>query len=235
MPTVLLIRHGRSTANTSGVLAGRSPGIALDDKGRTQAQALAVRLGDLKLAAIVSSPLQRCLETVAPLAAARGLDVRTEDGLVECDYGDWTGRSLGSLMKERLWRTVQAHPSGATFPGGESMSAMAARAGAAVRDWDRRIAEEDGPAAVWAACSHGDLIKAIVAEALGLHLDLFQRIVVDPGSVTAIRWTELRPFLVKLNDTGGEVDSYRPGKGKGRRRRSSEAAVGGGAGPAGGH
>ncbi|HEX3827881.1 MAG TPA: histidine phosphatase family protein [Sporichthyaceae bacterium] len=233
MPTVLLIRHGRSTANTSGVLAGRSPGIALDDKGRAQAQALDARLGELKLAAIVSSPLQRCLETIEPLAATRGLGVATEDRLAECDYGDWTGRTIASLMKERLWGVVQAHPSGVTFPGGESMSAMAARAAAAVRDWDRRVADEHGPGAVWAACSHGDLIKALVAETLGLHLDLFQRIVVDPGSVTAIRFTELRPFLVKLNDTGGDVEAYRPVKS--RRRRSSEAVVGGGAGPAAKH
>jgi probable phosphomutase (TIGR03848 family) len=233
VPTVLLIRHGRSTANTSGVLAGRTPDIALDERGQEQAQALARRLGGLKLAAIVSSPLQRCLETITPLAAACGLPVQIEDRLAECDYGEWTGRTIGSLMKERLWRTVQAHPSGAVFPGGESLTQMAARTVAAVREWDHRVGAEHGPGAVWALCSHGDPIKAVAAEALGLHLDLFQRIVVDPGSVTAIRWTELRPFLVKLNDTGGDIDAYRPVKG--RRRRSSEAVVGGGAGPAGTH
>lgn len=230
MPTVLLIRHGRSTANTSGVLAGRTPGVSLDERGTEQAAALAQRLGEIKFSAIVSSPLQRCLETIAPLAAARGLEVATEDRLTECDYGEWTGRKIGSLMKERLWRAVQVHPSGVAFPGGESLPAMAARTAAAVRDWDRRVADEHGPGAVWALCSHGDPIKTVVAEALGLHLDLFQRIVVDPGSVTAIRWTELRPFLVKLNDTGGDVAAYRPGKA--RRRRTSEAVVGGGAGPA---
>jgi probable phosphomutase (TIGR03848 family) len=227
--TVLLIRHGRSTANTSGVLAGRTPGIELDERGTAQAEALAVRLGELNLAALVSSPLQRCLQTLAPLAAARGLSVATEERLAECDYGDWTGKTIKTLMKERLWQAVQAHPSGVVFPGGESMAAMAARAAAALRDWDRQVAAEHGPGAVWALCSHGDLIKAIVADVLGLHLDQFQRVSVDPGSVTAVRLTELRPFLVKLNDTGGDVEAYRSAKG--RRRRSSEAVVGGGAGP----
>jgi probable phosphomutase (TIGR03848 family) len=230
MPTVLLIRHGRSTANTSGVLAGRTPGINLDDRGRDQAAALAARLDGLGLAAIVSSPLERCRQTVAPLASALGLRVRLDKRVAECDYGDWTGRTIASLMKEPLWRTVQAHPSGVEFPGGESLPAMAARTVAAVRDWDARVAAEHGPGAVWALCSHGDPIKAVVAESLGLHLDLFQRINVDPGSVTAIRWTELRPFLIKLNDTGGDVEAYRPAKNR-KRRGGTDAVVGGGAGP----
>jgi probable phosphomutase (TIGR03848 family) len=229
MTTVLMVRHGRSTANTSGVLAGRTPGVTLDDRGREQARVLADRLGVVKLAAIVTSPLQRCAETVAPLAALRGLTVVTEDRLAECDYGDWTGRAIRDLMKEKLWRAVQAHPSAVAFPGGESLAGMAARTVAAVRDWDRRIADEHGAGAVWVACSHGDPIKAVVAEALGLHLDLFQRIVVDPGSVTAIRWTELRPFVLKVNDTGGDVAAYQPAKAG--RRRAGDAVVGGGAGP----
>jgi probable phosphomutase (TIGR03848 family) len=224
-----MVRHGRSTANTSGVLAGRTEGISLDDRGREQAKAIADRLGDINLAAIVTSPLQRCTETITPLAAARDLPVSTEARLAECDYGDWTGRAIKDLMKEKLWRAVQAHPSAVAFPGGESLAGMAARTVAAIRDWDRQLAAEHGEGAVWVACSHGDPIKAVVADALGLHLDHFQRIVIDPGSVTAIRWTELRPFVLKVNDTGGEVASYRPAKG--RRRRSADAVVGGGAGP----
>lgn len=223
-----MVRHGRSTANTSGVLAGRTPGVSLDDLGREQARALADRLGGIKLAGIVSSPLQRCIETITPLADVRKLSVAIEDRLAECDYGDWTGRALKDLMKEKLWRTVQAHPSAVAFPGGESLAAMSARTVAAVRDWDRQVAVEHGPGAVWVACSHGDTIKAVVAEALGLHLDLFQRIVIDPGSVTAIRWTELRPFVLKVNDTGGGTGAYQPGKGA---RRPAGAVVGGGAGP----
>jgi probable phosphomutase (TIGR03848 family) len=229
--TVLLVRHGRSTANTSGVLAGCTPGVALDDRGREQAESLAVRLGGLKLAAIVSSPLQRCQETIAPLAAKVGLPVLTDDRLEECRYGDWTGRPLKELMKEKLWKAVQAHPSSVRFPGdgAESIAEMSARAVGAVRDWDVRLSAEHGPGAVWVACSHGDLIKALVADALGMHLDMFQRVVVDPGSVSAVRYTELRPFAVRVNDVGGDVAAYMPAK-QPRRRRSSDAAVGGGTG-----
>ncbi len=233
MPTVLLLRHGRSTANTSGVLAGWTPGVALDDRGREQAEAIALRLGGLPLAAIVSSPLQRCQETVAPLVKKTGLKRATEKRLGECRYGDWTGRKLSELFKEPLWKVVQAHPSAAVFPGpeGESMAAMAARGVAAIRDWDAKIAAEHGPGAVWLACSHGDVIKAIVADAMATHLDNFQRIVIDPGSVTAISYTETRPFVLRVNDVGGDVAAYTPPPPKKRRRRrSSDAVVGGGAG-----
>jgi probable phosphomutase (TIGR03848 family) len=226
--TVLLVRHGRSTANTSGVLAGRTPGIALDDRGREQAARIAERLGALPLAAIVSSPLQRCLETVAPLVTAAGVKATREKRLAECDYGDWTGRSIKELMKEKLWKVVQAHPSAVAFPGGESMAGMAARAVSAIRDWDERLSASHGPDAVWVACSHGDLIKSVVADAMGAHLDLFQRIIIDPGSVTAIRYTDTRPFLLKVNDTGGDVAAYRPPE---KRRGRGDAVVGGGAGP----
>jgi probable phosphomutase (TIGR03848 family) len=233
VPTVLLLRHGRSTANTSGVLAGWTPGVALDDRGREQAEAIALRLGGLPLAAIVSSPLQRCQETVAPLVKKTGLKRATEKRLGECRYGDWTGRKLSELFKEPLWKVVQAHPSAAVFPGpeGESMAAMQARGVAAIRDWDAKIAAEHGPGAVWLACSHGDVIKAIVADAMATHLDNFQRIVIDPGSVTAISYTETRPFVLRVNDVGGDVGAYTPPPAKKRRRRrSSDAVVGGGAG-----
>ena len=233
MPTVLLVRHGRSTANTSGVLAGWTPGVELDDRGREQAEALGLRLGGLPLVAIVTSPLQRCQQTVAPLARKTGLKRVSEKRLAECRYGDWTGRKLSELGKEPLWRIVQAHPSAAVFPGpeGEAMSAMAARGVAAIRDWDARIAAEHGPGAVWVACSHGDVIKAIVADAMATHLDNFQRIVIDPGSVTAISYTETRPFVLRVNDVGGDVAAYAPAPAKKRRRRrSSDAVVGGGAG-----
>jgi len=125
--TVVLLRHARSTANGSGVLAGRSPGVELDDAGQKQAQALVERLEQVPLAAIVSSPLTRCQQTVATLAAWHGLDVRTEPGLSEVDYGDWTNRELRSLMKEPLWVVVQQHPSAAVFPGGEGLAGVQAR------------------------------------------------------------------------------------------------------------
>jgi len=209
MPTLLLVRHGRSTANTSGVLAGWTPDVHLDEHGRAQAEHLAERLAALPLALVVSSPLDRCRETVAPLLAAReaagaAVPDHRDERIGECRYGDWTGRKLGELTEEPMWRTVQAHPSAAVFPGpdGESLRAMSARAVEAVREWDARVAEEHGPDAVWLACSHGDVIKAIAADALGMHLDQFQRISVEPCSVTAVRYTPLRPFVLRLGDTG---------------------------------
>ncbi|MFD7326913.1 histidine phosphatase family protein [Streptomyces sp. NPDC059875] len=203
MATLILVRHGRSTANTSGVLAGRLPGVALDERGAAQAAALPGRLAGVPLAAVVSSPLQRCRETLRPLLDARPeLPLHTDERISECDYGDWSGRKLAELGDEPLMEIVQTHASAATFPGGESMRAMQARAVDAVRDWNARIEAEHGEDAVYAMCSHGDIIKSIVADALGMHLDLFQRIHVDPCSVTAIRYTRLRPFLLRLGDTG---------------------------------
>ncbi|WP_405733399.1 MSMEG_4193 family putative phosphomutase [Streptomyces sp. NBC_01537] len=205
MPTVILVRHGRSTANSDGVLAGWSPGVALDDSGREQAGALAGRLAGLPLAAVVTSPLQRCRETVQPLLDTRpGLPLHTDDRIGECHYGDWTGRKLVELAEEPLWGTVQRYPSSAVFPGegGESVRAMQARAVDAVREWNDRIEAEHGPEAVFALCSHGDIIKSIAAEALGMHLDLFQRLAVDPCSLTVIRYTAQRPYLLRLGDTG---------------------------------
>ncbi|MEU5182679.1 histidine phosphatase family protein [Streptomyces longwoodensis] len=203
MPTLILVRHGRSTANTSAVLAGRTPGVALDERGLEQAAALPGRLADLPIAEVVTSPLQRCRETLQPLLDARpGLPVHTEDRINECDYGDWSGRKLAELTDEPLMQVVQAHPSAAAFPGGESMRAMQSRAAEAVREWNARVERDHGADAVYLMCSHGDIIKSLVAEALGLHLDLFQRISVEPCSVTVIRYTRLRPFLVRLGDTG---------------------------------
>ncbi|MEU7101379.1 MSMEG_4193 family putative phosphomutase [Streptomyces longwoodensis] len=203
MPTLILVRHGRSTANTSAVLAGRTPGVALDERGLEQAAALPGRLADLPIAEVVTSPLQRCRETLQPLLDARpGLPVHTEDRINECDYGDWSGRKLAELTDEPLMQVVQAHPSSAAFPGGESMRTMQSRAAEAVREWNARVERDHGPDAVYLMCSHGDIIKSLVAEALGLHLDLFQRISVEPCSVTVIRYTRLRPFLVRLGDTG---------------------------------
>jgi probable phosphomutase (TIGR03848 family) len=240
--TVLFVRHGRTGANTGGTLAGWTPGVRLDERGEEQAAALATRLAPVPLAAVVSSPLERCVQTAEALLAGRdGARVVTDERLGECRYGDWTGQELKKLAREPLWQVVQIHPSAATFPGeaGESMREMQARAVAAVRDWNARLAEEHGPDAVYVACSHGDVIKAVVADALGLHFDMFQRLTVDPCSVTVVRYTPLRPFLLRLNDTGGDVAGLVPPK---RRRRkagtarptrrppSSDAVVGGGAG-----
>jgi probable phosphomutase (TIGR03848 family) len=240
VPSVLLVRHGRSTANTGGVLAGWTPGVDLDDAGREQAEALAARLSALPLVAVVSSPLDRCLRTAEALTAVPGPrrsarpDVVVDDRLGECRYGDWTGRELRSLGKEPLWKVVQAHPSAAVFPGadGESLRAMQLRALDAVRDWDARIAAAHGPDALWVAVSHGDVIKSIVADAVGAHLDAFQRIVIDPCSVTVVRYTATRPFLLRCNDTGGELASLLPTRRRRRTRRAhgrrdGDAVVGG--------
>jgi probable phosphomutase (TIGR03848 family) len=229
--TVILLRHGRTTANAGGVLAGWTPGVGLDDQGRDQAAAVAGRLAPVPLAAVVSSPLQRCQETAAAVVAGRELEVQTDDRLGEARYGDWTGRAIKELAKEPLWKVVQQHPSAAVFPGpeGEGLAQTQARAVAAVREWNAKL----GPQAVWLACSHGDVVKAILADALGLHLDQFQRIVVDPASVSVVTYTETRPFVVRMNDTGGDVSALVPPKRRRRRRPSdSDAVVGGGAGSA---
>jgi probable phosphomutase (TIGR03848 family) len=230
---VILVRHGRTAANTHGALAGHTPGIGLDEHGRAQVKQLAERLAVIPYSQIVTSPLQRCVETSEALAAARpGATITPDRRLIECGYGDWTGQPLNKLAKDRLWRIVQVHPAAAVFPGegGEAMRDVQARAVAAVRDWDARVAAERGRNALWVACSHGDVIKAIVADALGLHLDLFQRITVDPGGVSVITYTELRPFLLRLNDTGS-MEAFTSKRRRGRKRRTTgDAVVGGGAG-----
>jgi probable phosphomutase (TIGR03848 family) len=230
--TVILLRHGRTTANTGGVLAGWTPGVGLDETGVQQAQAVAERLATVPLAAVVSSPLERCRQTAELLVAGRDLAVRTDERLGEARYGDWTGRPIKELVKEPLCKVVQQHPSAAVFPGpeGEGLAQTQARAVAAVRAWNAELGKD----AVWLACSHGDVIKAVLADALGMHLDSFQRIVVDPASISVISYTDTRPFVVRMNDTGGDVAALLPPPKRRRRRApSSDAVVGGGAGPGG--
>ncbi len=235
MATVILVRHGRTAANATGVLAGWTPGVHLDDKGREQAAAVAARLAVVPLTAVVTSPLERTRETAEALLIGRdpAPPLEVDDRVGECRYGDWTNQPLKTLAKDPLWKVVQAHPSAAVFPGdeGEPMAAMAARAVGAVRDWNARLSV-GGVDPVYAVVSHGDVIKAITADALGMHLDAFQRLQVDPCSVTVIRYTELRPFVLRTNDTGGDLSSLvSPPKAKRRSRKaSSDAVLGGGAG-----
>ena len=236
MTTVVLVRHGL-THLTGPVLAGWTPGLHLDERGTKQAEAVAERLAPVPFDAVVSSPLDRCLDTAGAVlggqsAHQRHLELQVDDRLGECRYGDWTGRPIKELVKDPLWKVVQNHPSAVVFPGpeGEALRDTQIRAVAAVRDWNTRL----GADAIWMACSHGDVIKAIVADAMGLHLDQFQRIVIDPCSVTVIRYTELRPFVVRVNDTGGGMAGLVPPAKKGRRKKaSSDATPGGGAGQAG--
>lgn len=258
MTVVLLVRHGL-TASTGKALTGWLPGIPLDDRGRAQATALAERLAQVPLEAIVSSPLERCIETAEVIAsgqvvseqaasdraaaeqaageqATRGaqrdtgtMTVQVDDRLGECKYGDWTGQSLRKLARDPLWRVVQAHPSAVRFPGpdGEAMTAMQQRAVAAVREWNEKLGKDVS----YLVCSHGDVIKAILADALGMHLDFSQRIQVDPCSLSVIRYTTLRPFVLRMNDTGGDAAALAGLAGhRARARAESDAQIGGGAG-----
>ena len=200
-PTVVLyVRHGQ-TPTTGKVLPGRTPGLHLADEGRAQAETAAQRIAELKrVDAVYASPLERAKETAAPIGAARGLKVQTERGLLECDFGEWTGGELKALMKLPEWLTVQRYPSGFRFPGGESFTDMQTRIVDAVA---RLRARHAGGVVV--AVSHADPIKAAVAHALGTHLDLFQRIVISTCSITAVAYGESGPTVLTVNSTGGPL------------------------------
>lgn len=240
MAICLLVRHGRTEANASGVLAGWTPGLALDATGREQAAAVASRLSGTGVVAVVTSPLHRCRETAEVLVDGIPADarppVRTDERLAEARYGAWTGRRLEDLAREDLWRQVQDRPSTVTFPPHaehehESMTGMQERAVAGVQEWDARVEAEHGAGAVWVAVSHGDVIKAVLAHALATPLDEFQRIVVDPASVSIVHRTPHRPFVLRTNDTGtNPVDLSALRTALAKQGASGDAAVGGGAG-----
>jgi len=197
---VLLVRHGQ-TATTGTTLPGRAPGLRLADPGRREAEAVAARLARLpRLAAVYTSPMERARETAALIARARGLPVRVERGLNECDTGAWTGRLLRELRRTAEWRIVQRHPSGFRFPGGESFLEMQTRVTSAL---GRLVERHPGETIV--AVSHADPIKSAVAHALGSHLDLFQRIVVSTASVTAIAYRATGPVVLTVNSVDGDV------------------------------
>jgi probable phosphoglycerate mutase len=198
---VLLVRHGQ-TPTTGKVLPGRAAGLHLADKGRAQAELVAERIATLQtdkrnVAAVYASPLERTQETAAPIARALGLRVRRSKGLMECEFGDWTGAELKRLYKLPEWRAVQRNPSGFRFPGGESFTEMQTRITSVV---DRMRIDHPGQTVV--AVSHADPIKAAVAHAMGTHLDLFQRIVVSPCSVSAILYGNDGPIVLAVNSTG---------------------------------
>jgi len=231
MGTVILVRHGRTSANTAGILAGRAVGVRLDKTGRDQSALMGERLAVVPLVGVVSSPLERCRQTarfildahhLGPHAA--GPSTALEKGLTECDYGQWQGRNLTELAKEDLWSMVQSHPSAVTFPGGESMAAMQARSVSAIRRHDAAFELQHGSGAVWVAVSHGDIIKSILADALGMHLDLFQRISVGPASVSIVRYGAGRPNVIATNTDSGDLSWLRA------TVPAHDAPVGGGAG-----
>ena len=224
MPLVILVRHGRTPANAQGILAGWTPGVHLDDQGVAQAEAAAERLRPLSLSTIVSSPLERTVQTAEAIdrRQRRAPGIALDDRLGECRYGEWTNRPLAELAKSPLWRTVQERPSAVTFPEGESLPQMQARALAAVHEWNARL----GDRATYAIVSHGDVIKAILADALGTHLDQFQRIVVDPASISVIRYGARGVQVLHVKDRGSDLSSLA----RARRSRRVEGAVGGGSG-----
>ncbi|MFW0790721.1 MSMEG_4193 family putative phosphomutase [Gordonia sp. CPCC 205333] len=200
--TVILLRHGRSVANARSQLAGRTPGIELDETGRAQADAVVDRLAACRehIVAVARSPLQRCAETVAPLLASIDVPEIVVDDLIEVDYGDWTNQPIKDLLAQPLWKTVQRHPSAAVFPGGEGLADVQTRAVAAIRRLDRELGGPNGDQ-VWVACSHGDVIKSVIADAMGTHLDSFQRIIVEPASMSVISYHPSRPSVHTVNST----------------------------------
>ncbi len=202
---VLFVRHGQ-TPTTGSTLPGRAPGLHLADAGRAQAETAATRIADLKaVAAVYASPMERAQETAAPIAKARKLRVRTDRGLNECDFGTWTGSELKALNKLPEWRTVQRYPSGFRFPGGESFTEMQVRITGAVEKLRKKH-----PGETIVAVSHADPIKAAVANAMGTHLDLFQRIVVSPCSITAVLYSDGGPIVLAVNSTGDDLKRLVP-------------------------
>jgi len=202
---LLLVRHGQ-TPTTGATLPGRAKGLHLAESGRAQAGAVAARIAGLRnVTAVYASPLERTRETAAPIAKALGLKVKTDKGLLECEFGEWTGAKLSDLRKKPEWDTVQRHPSGFRFPGGESFTEMQTRMTATL---DRLAAAHRGETIV--AVSHADPIKAAVAHALGTHLDLFQRIVVSPCSVSAVLVSAGPPIVLAVNSTGDDLKALVP-------------------------
>jgi probable phosphomutase (TIGR03848 family) len=195
--TVLLLARHAVTAETGSMLSGRKPGIDLSDKGREQANVLGERLAVLPIAAVYASPIERTMQTAQAVAEKHGLEVRELPGVLEADYGDWTGGKLGDLAKEDLWRTVQRAPSRARFPEGESLGEMQVRMVAAL---ERVVADHPGEIVV--VVSHADPIKSAIAHYNGTHLDHFQRIIVSPASVTVFQLSAHGAAMVKCNDTG---------------------------------
>jgi probable phosphoglycerate mutase len=201
--TLILVRHA-VTPQTGPLLSGRTPGIDLSELGHEQARTAGERLADLPIAAIYASPIERTWQTAAHIADHHAVEVSALDGVIEADYGEWTGGKLADLAKTDLWKTVQRAPSRARFPGGESMTEMQARI---VGCLEAVVADHPGDLVV--VVSHADPIKAAIAHYTGLHLDQFQRIVVSPASVTAFQLSAHGAALIKCNDTGN-LDELRP-------------------------
>jgi probable phosphoglycerate mutase len=214
---LVLVRHA-VTAQTGPLLSGRAPGIDLSDEGRNQAEALGERMAGLPIAAVYASPIERTTQTAQAIAGHHDLTVQSLDGVLEADYGEWTGQKLEDLAKTDLWKVVQRAPSRAVFPGGEGLAAMQSRMVAAIE-----LVVLDHPGQLVVVVSHADPIKAAIAHYTGVHLDLFQRIVVSPASVTAFAFTAHGVAMLKCNDTG-TLDELRPPEPKAESDADAEAA-----------
>lgn len=206
MTQVFLIRHGRNDWSDKK-LAGWTPEVHLNEMGRKEAEVLVGRLAPVSFDAIYSSPLERTMETAAPLALARGLEVKSKRELGEVDYGAWQGESLSRLSKKKEWTVVRFAPSAMRFPGGESLREMQSRAVAAIEGI--AVAYPKGTVAVF---SHGDVIKAIVAHFIGMPLDMFHRLMIAPASVTVLNIAEFGARLLRLNDTGPFLPPSKDGR-----------------------
>ena len=203
---LVLIRHAHSEANAAGILSGRLPNVHLSTKGLEQAKALSSRLGTFPISQLRISPMERCFETIQPwindhvIPRDSAFEPVIDPELTEVDYGSWSGRKLSVLSKNKLWRTVQESPSRMYFPAGEGIAQMQARAMSSVHEM---VATKKKGAAV--IVSHGDVIKSIIASALGMHLDEFQRIIIDPASVSIFEYSEVKPRVLLLNDSRAVV------------------------------
>lgn len=198
--TILLVRHGQ-TPTTGKLLPGRAAGLHLAPVGVEQAERAAARIAEIpKVAALYTSPLERARETAAPIGKALGMTPKVRRGLLECEFGEWTGKELSTLMKLPEWTTVQRAPSTFRFPGGESFTEMQTRITGALEE-----IRDAHPGEIVVCVSHADPIKAAVAHAMGTHLDLFQRIVISTCSISAITWTSHGPTVLTVNSTGGSL------------------------------
>ena len=203
---LVLIRHAHSEANAAGILSGRLPNVHLSEKGIKQAADLSQRLGSFPVAQLRISPMERCFETVQPwindflVPRNKNFAPEIDHNISEVDYGAWSGKKLSVLSKNKLWRTVQESPSRMYFPSGEGIGQMQARAMQTVHEMAGLKKKGSG-----VLVSHGDVIKAIVASALGIHLDEFQRVVIDPASITVVEYSGIKPRILLLNDTRGYV------------------------------
>jgi len=210
VPKIVLIRHAHSTANAAGVLSGRLPNVHLSKSGQEQAIRLTERLGQLTISQVQISPMDRCAETLAPWLSKYGKNVKviSDANLVEVDYGKWSGKKLATLSRAKLWRKVQGQPSSVTFPEGEGLAEMQVRAMKSVHEFFASDLE------LTIMVSHGDVIKSIIASALGMHLDDFQRIVIDPASISILESNGADIRVTRLNDSESTIGEILQSKNK---------------------